>query len=363
MSPRAFVVGEALVDIVLPLDGGRAEAPGGSPLNVAVGLSRLGVPTTLLTGLGSDERGAVVRRHVEDSGVLVTELRCGSGTVRVTDALTLRAGADLAEGTPAERGELLRYVEVLEGAVRLEVHCQPRHYSKVEQQSGGVRISLPGRPELQLHLLASRPLTDLEAVFELSAGEQMHLRLTWGRPPHRYQPVRADKVLESTVDSWRRWLACVAYDGPQRELVRRSAITLKLLDYSRSGAMVAAPTSSLPEEIGGERNWDYRYAWVRDAAFSVYALPLGLSPRALTSTSVLFFTVVNYVKLIPYFALGQFDGTNLATSALLAPVAVAFTFVGAWIIRRMRAEVFYPVTYALTDVVGVKLVWDGLTAL
>jgi hypothetical protein len=97
--------------------------------------------------------------------------------------------------------------------------------------------------------------------------------------------------------------------------------------------------------------------------FSVYALPLGLDPRVLTGTSVAFFAVVNYVKLIPYFALGQFDGANLATSALLAPVAVLFTFAGAAIVRRMRAEVFYPVTYALTALVGLKLVWDGLRGL
>lgn len=97
--------------------------------------------------------------------------------------------------------------------------------------------------------------------------------------------------------------------------------------------------------------------------FQVYTLPLGMDPRTLTGTTVAFFTAVNYVKLVPYLALGQFDATNLGLSAALAPVAVAFTFVGAWLIRRMRAEVFYPLTYALTALVGVKLVWDGLAAL
>ncbi|CAA9386781.1 MAG: Integral membrane protein [uncultured Rubellimicrobium sp.] len=97
--------------------------------------------------------------------------------------------------------------------------------------------------------------------------------------------------------------------------------------------------------------------------FQVYTLPLGLDPRVLTGTNVAFFTTVNYVKLIPYFALGQFDAQNLGAAALLAPVAVAFTFVGAWIIHRMRAEVFYPVTYGLTALVGLKLVWDGITGL
>lgn len=97
--------------------------------------------------------------------------------------------------------------------------------------------------------------------------------------------------------------------------------------------------------------------------FQVYTLPLGLDPKVLTGTSVAFFTIVNYVKLIPYAALGEFDPTNLGASALLAPVAVAFTFVGASLIRRMRTEVFYPVTYALTALVGLKLLWDGLAGL
>ncbi len=97
--------------------------------------------------------------------------------------------------------------------------------------------------------------------------------------------------------------------------------------------------------------------------YSVYTMPLNLDPKILTGTSVLFFAIVNAVKLIPYFALGQFDTANLTASALLAPVAVAFTFVGAWIIRRMRAEVFYPFTYAMTFLVGVKLIWDGFAGL
>jgi uncharacterized membrane protein YfcA len=97
--------------------------------------------------------------------------------------------------------------------------------------------------------------------------------------------------------------------------------------------------------------------------FSVYAMPLNLDPKLLTGTSVVFFAVVNALKLGPYFALGQFGTENLVSSAILAPVAVGFTFVGAEIIRRMRAEVFYPVAYALTFLLGAKLIWDGWTAL
>jgi uncharacterized membrane protein YfcA len=97
--------------------------------------------------------------------------------------------------------------------------------------------------------------------------------------------------------------------------------------------------------------------------FSVYAMPLNLDPRVLTGTSVVFFAVLNALKLGPYFALGQFGTENLLSSAILAPVAVAFTLVGAFIIRRMRAEVFYPVAYGLTFLLGVKLIRDGWMAL
>lgn len=97
--------------------------------------------------------------------------------------------------------------------------------------------------------------------------------------------------------------------------------------------------------------------------FSVYAMPLKLDPKALTGTSVVFFAVVNALKLFPYFALGQFGSENLLSSAVLAPFAIAFTFVGAFIIKRMRAEVFYPIAYTLTFLLGIRLIWDGWTAL
>lgn len=219
--------------------------------------------------------------YLEDSGVLVTEMRCEGGTVRVTDALTLRAGADLSEGTPVERSELLRCIEVVSGTVTFTVSCTPRGGAETQKRSGGLLIKLTQRPELALNLVTSRPFSGLSSSYTLSDGEEMYLQLTWGRPPHRHQPIHPEKILASTVESWRRWLTCFSYDGPRADLVRRSAITLQLLDYNRTGAMVAAPTSSLPEKIGGERNWDYRYAWVRDAAFSVYALrQVGITEEA-----------------------------------------------------------------------------------
>ncbi|WP_373354954.1 sulfite exporter TauE/SafE family protein [Pseudoroseicyclus sp. CXY001] len=97
--------------------------------------------------------------------------------------------------------------------------------------------------------------------------------------------------------------------------------------------------------------------------YQVYALPLQHPPRIYTSTSVLFFAVVNAVKLIPYFALGQIDVTNLKISAALLPVGALATFVGAFVVKRLKAEVFYPIMYAMVVLVALKLLWDGSTEL
>jgi len=121
----------------------------------------------------------------------------------------------------------------------------------------------------------------MRTTLDLEAGDRLSLVLRWGGGHHRHHPAAPDEILQATLDVWRRWMRCFDYEGPREELVRRSAITLKLLDHTESGALVAAPTSSLPEWIGGERNWDYRYAWIRDAAFSVYALRrIGLTSEA-----------------------------------------------------------------------------------
>ncbi|MDP3898211.1 MAG: sulfite exporter TauE/SafE family protein, partial [Mesorhizobium sp.] len=93
--------------------------------------------------------------------------------------------------------------------------------------------------------------------------------------------------------------------------------------------------------------------------YQVYALPLRQRPSLYVGTSVIFFAIVNAVKLVPYFALGQFDGTNLALSGILMPVAVVATASGAWIVRRIRAELFYPLMYGMVFVVSLKLIWDG----
>jgi len=222
------------------------------------------------------------RQHYrDDTGILVTELRTETGLVRLTDALVLRAGADLTEDVAADRRELVRSVRVVEGRVRLRIAVAPRGGADVEQRRGGLRLRCPAHPDLDLQLDGTRPLEGAESRIDLDRGEDLHLSLRWGPDLHRHLALDGDGLLDQTERVWRRWAGCIAYDGPQSALVRRSAITLKLLDHFANGAIVAAPTSSLPEAIGGPRNWDYRYAWVRDAAFSVYALRrIGLDQEA-----------------------------------------------------------------------------------
>jgi alpha,alpha-trehalase len=207
-----------------------------------------------------------------DTGVLVTEMRSPTGLVQVTDAFALREGADLSEDISASRQELIRHVQVLEGSVSLRIEVEPRGGAEPKRAHGGFRFQGFDRPDLNLLFEATVPLEGLRSTIDLEAGEELYLMLRWDQSVHRRRPNGPSRLLDNTRDNWRRWSARIEYEGPQKELVRRSAITLKLLDHFASGAIIAASTSSLPAPIGGVRNWDYRYVWIRDAAFSVHAL-------------------------------------------------------------------------------------------
>ncbi len=226
------------------------------------------------------------QRYLGDTGVLVTELHGRDGAVvELTDLLTLRRGADLSEPVRNGRGELLRRAHVLHGPARLRVQVRPRGSTDLQGQavpdSGGWHLPLPGRTDLDLHLHASRPLPGPDADLSLEQGEELDLLLRWDGAGWRSRLSQPDDLLRATLTGWQQWAAEIHYAGPRQADVRRSGITLKLLDHGESGALVAAPTSSLPEEIGGVRNWDYRYAWVRDTAFSAYALRrIGLHAEA-----------------------------------------------------------------------------------
>ena len=211
------------------------------------------------------------QRYETDSGVVTTEMRTATGLVRITDALVLRSRADLTDDAPAGRGELVRSVAMLAGNARIDVRVEPRGGAQARPAFSGLEARASSRPDLRLHLRANRPLTGLHSVHELAEGDRLDLVLSWRRF-HRHHRFDADAMLRETVEAWRRWMTNFRYDGPQAPMVRRAAITLKLCDHWTNGSLVAAPTSSLPAPVGGVRNWDYRYAWIRDAAFAVFAL-------------------------------------------------------------------------------------------
>lgn len=206
-----------------------------------------------------------------DTAVLVTELRTPTGLVRLTDALAVCAGADLRDDSSAARHEFVRSVEVLDGHVELRVLLEPRGGATTRAGRGGLEVEPGGSCQVPMHLRASRPLDGLSTAWSLSSGERVHVVLSWGGA-RRHHRLSGAEMLAATADAWRRWLGPCSYTGPEAAMVRRAAITLKLCDHWHNGALVAAPTASLPAPVGGVRNWDYRYTWVRDAAFSVYAL-------------------------------------------------------------------------------------------
>ncbi|WP_093802820.1 glycoside hydrolase family 15 protein [Streptomyces sp. Wb2n-11] len=221
--------------------------------------------------------------YVEDTAVLVTELHADTGVVEVTDAFLLEAGARLEEDAPAGRGELVRHAKVVHGSVDLTVAVRPYGGARSGSTAGGCRLACP-RQSLELYLNASRPLSGPQCTVPLGEGEELWVGLRWNGQWDRAAPCPgppAENCITGTVEAWRRWSASIVHDSPRADLVRRSAITLKLLEHVENGAIVAAPTSSLPECIGGDRNWDYRYAWIRDAAYTVFALRrIGLTSEA-----------------------------------------------------------------------------------
>ena len=225
------------------------------------------------------------RRYLPETNVLETTFVTGSGTVRVTDALTLPD-----EGLTPYR-ELQRKIEGLAGRVPLRWRVEPRFgYGGWPLRLGrrnGIAIASSASEAVAVCAFdAGEPEVVGEAIaggFDASEGTTALLALAAAHQEPLVFPGRdeLERRFEATCASWRRWAGGRSYDGPWREAVIRSALALKLLVYAPSGAIAAAATASLPEEIGGERNWDYRYSWIRDSAFTIDAfLRLGCPAEA-----------------------------------------------------------------------------------
>ncbi|MFH8406374.1 glycoside hydrolase family 15 protein [Streptomyces sp. NPDC018019] len=211
------------------------------------------------------------RAYRGDSLVLDTVWHTTTGSVRVTDFMPQRDRAP----------DLVRIVEGLDGDVAMQGVLRLRFdYGLVVpwvRHVGRCRVAVAGpdsawlRTEPEVRTYGQGFSTRSE--FTVAAGERVAFILTW-HPSHEPRPAELDpyEALEQTLEDWRTWAAQCRYDGPYRTEVLRSLITLKALTFAPTGGIVAAPTTSLPEELGGVRNWDYRYCWLRDSTLTLNSL-------------------------------------------------------------------------------------------
>ncbi len=227
------------------------------------------------------------RRYLPGTLVIETTFTTDTGSVRLLDAMAFaegQRGHDLGFDAPHE---LLRAVEGSEGEVELALELTPRpEYGLIKPlirlEDGGARTFGSGRIGISSGVgLEADEEAVIRTSFTVSESEQAGFALRWAAAEQKAppSPTPADQVrerIEDTAEAWRSWEAeHDIYDGPNKELVRLSSRVLKGLTYRPTGAIVAAPTTSLPETVGGERNWDYRYSWIRDSSLTIEALYIG----------------------------------------------------------------------------------------
>ncbi len=227
------------------------------------------------------------QHYLPETNVLVTHFLSEEGVVEVTDFMPI---------TEAEESEashlLIRRVQGVRGSMHLEMACNPAfNYARDEHRTAVIETNIATFTSdgLSIALTSGMPLENVNggvsARFALEEGESTYFVL-YESPLNDATVMDIDAgvvedLFEDTVSYWRKWIAQSTYRGRWREMVHRSALVLKLLTYAPTGAIVAAPTTSLPEDLGGVRNWDYRYTWIRDAAFTVYGLMrIGLTDEA-----------------------------------------------------------------------------------
>jgi GH15 family glucan-1,4-alpha-glucosidase len=223
-----------------------------------------------------------------DTNILVTRFLSDDGVGEVTDFMPIGEDVDGRINT-----RLIRRVKVLRGTMRFSIECHPAfnyardtHVTRIV--SGGAQFSAPGlRLGLKSPIRLRHSAAGVCAEFSLSEGKARSFELyevddRGHRHERGFTESESERLFVDTVTYWRRWLSKNKYRGRWREIVNRSALVLKLLTYEPTGAIVAAPTCSLPETLGGSRNWDYRYTWLRDAAFTIYSLMrLGYTEEAM----------------------------------------------------------------------------------
>ena len=225
------------------------------------------------------------QHYLPDTNILVTRFLTESGVGEVTDFMPIQQAT-----SPTDRHGIVRAVHVVNGSLSFEMTCRPAfNYARDSQTVEPVERGMVFRsPNLMLGLFSTVPVQaygqgGARASFTLGEDEWAYFAPRSAEAPEVTTPEQVaamfQKVLADTKDYWRNWLKQCRYQGRWREMVYRSALALKLLTYAPTGAVVAAPTTSLPEGIGGERNWHYRFTWLRDAGLTLQSSPCWASTR------------------------------------------------------------------------------------
>lgn len=260
-------------------------------------------PTVFAALLNGDDGGAFCiepqlgdmrtkQMYLPDTNILLTRFLSDAGVAEVTDFMPI------LEGTKGEiyAHQIIRIVTAVKGTIHFRVRCAPRFdYARSDHrvvvEDDGIRFTPASNacPEMVLSATVPVSIQDRDAVadFTLKSGETA--MFSFGETDHHTRILDEEAVndhFHQTAQYWREWIGRSNYSGRWGEMVNRSALLLKLLSSQEYGSIIAAPTFGLPEEIGGERNWDYRYTWLRDSSFSLYAfMRLGFVEEAQAFTS------------------------------------------------------------------------------
>jgi GH15 family glucan-1,4-alpha-glucosidase len=242
---------------------------------------------TIFSALLDEERGGwfqiqpelnnrrVRQLYLPDTNILLTRFLAEEGVAELTDYMPISAVTE-------RPNEIIRMVSVVRGEVRFRMDCKPRfnygmcpHAVQVGERCAVFVPQDSSFPPMSLYSTTCliQQAEDVTSEFVLRAGEKAIFIFGAARPPEQQPEMeRMEERFRETVHFWKKWIAKSKYKGRWREMVNRSALMLKLLISREHGSLIAAPTFSLPEAIGGEHNWDYRYTWLRDATFTLYAL-------------------------------------------------------------------------------------------
>ena len=229
------------------------------------------------------EAFATKQLYLPDTAILITRFLTEGGVGELMDFMPV------ASSSPSEQHRMVRMLRCVRGQISFDIEVAPRfdygrrpHHLHVDGDgalfdAGETRLALSLILEENVGPLTSKNITetgDLHNTLHLEQGQMRGVVLETGPDvvPRIMHPDEAQRLVDDTARFWHDWVSQSTYTGRWREELERSAITLKLLTYAPTGALVASPTAGLPEQIGGERNWDYRYTWIRDASFSVHTL-------------------------------------------------------------------------------------------